>query len=38
LTWWLSPIVLANVLIGLLIAKTLVEHLALTLQYRAGRA
>jgi hypothetical protein len=30
--------VLANVLIGLLIAKTLVECLSLTLQYRAGRA
>jgi hypothetical protein len=38
LAWWLSPIVLANVLIGLLIAKTLVECLSLTLQYRAGRA
>jgi hypothetical protein len=38
LAWWLSPIVLANVLIGLLIAKALVEYLALTLQYRAARA
>lgn len=38
LAWWLSPIVLANVLIGLLIAKSLVEYLALTLQYRAARA
>jgi len=38
LAWWLSPIVLANLLIGLLIAKTLVEHVALALAYRAGRA
>jgi len=38
LAWWLSPIVLANLLIGLLIAKSLVEHVALALAYRAGRA
>lgn len=40
LNWWLAPIVLANVLIGLLIAKSLVEHLVLTLSYRyfTGRA
>jgi hypothetical protein len=40
LSWWLAPIVLANVLIGLLIAKALVEHVVLTLSYRAfaGRA
>jgi hypothetical protein len=44
LTWWLAPIVLANVLLGLLIAKSLVEHVVLTLSYRsfngsvAGRA
>jgi hypothetical protein len=38
LAWWLSPIVLANVLIGLLITKSLVEYLALTLQYRSARA
>ena len=40
LSWWLAPIVLANVLIGLLIAKSLVEHVVLTLSYRsfAGRA
>jgi hypothetical protein len=37
LAWWLAPVVLANVLIGLLIAKSLAEHLALTLQYRAAR-
>lgn len=40
LSWWLTPVVLANVLIGLLIAKSLVEHLALAYSYRAssGRA
>jgi hypothetical protein len=34
LGWWLSPIVLANLLIGLLIAKALVEHVALAIAYR----
>jgi len=34
LTWWLAPIVLANVLIGLLIAKSLVEHVVLAYSYR----
>lgn len=34
LAWWLAPIVLANVFIGLLIAKSLVEHLVLAYQYR----
>jgi hypothetical protein len=38
LEWWLTPIVLANVLIGILIAKSFVEHLVLTYAYRAGRA
>lgn len=38
LSWWLAPIVLANLLIGLLIAKSLVEHIALAFAYRAGRA
>jgi hypothetical protein len=38
LEWWLEPIVLANVLIGLLIAKVFIEHLVLTYSYRAGRA
>ncbi len=40
LGWWLAPIVLANVLIGLLITKSLVEHVVLALSYRsfAGRA
>jgi hypothetical protein len=34
LAWWLAPIVLANLLIGLLVAKSLVEHVALALAYR----
>ncbi|MBC8025651.1 MAG: hypothetical protein H7Y89_06650 [Steroidobacteraceae bacterium] len=38
LEWWLEPIVLANVLIGLLIVKSFVEHVALTIVYRVGRA
>lgn len=38
LDWWLEPIVLANVLIGLLIVKSFVEHVALTTSYRIGRA
>jgi hypothetical protein len=37
LTWWLLPVVLANLLIGLLIARTLVEHLVLTFAYLAAR-
>ncbi len=37
LAWWLSPIVLANVLIGLLIARSLVEHVVLTFAYFAAR-
>jgi hypothetical protein len=37
LEWWLSPIVLANVLIGLLIARSLVEHIVLTFAYFAAR-
>jgi hypothetical protein len=37
LAWWLSPIVLANVLIGLLIARSLVEHIVLTFAYFAAR-
>ncbi len=35
LSWWLAPIVLANLLIGLLIAKSLVEHVALAIAYRS---
>lgn len=35
LSWWLAPIVLANVLLGLLIAKSLVEHVVLALSYRS---
>ena len=38
LAWWLAPIVLANLLIGLLIARSLVGHVALTLAYRLGQA
>jgi hypothetical protein len=38
LAWWLAPVVLANLLIGLLIAKSLVEHVALALAYRTARA
>lgn len=38
LTWWLAPMVLANLLIGLLIAKSLVEHVALAICYRTSRA
>jgi uncharacterized membrane protein len=37
LEWWLAPIVLANLLIGLLIGRSLVEHLVLTLAYWAAR-
>ncbi|MEO8063146.1 MAG: hypothetical protein ABI821_10390 [Pseudomonadota bacterium] len=37
LAWWLAPIVLANLLIGLLIARSLVEHLVLTFAYFAAR-
>ena len=37
LTGWLAPIVLANLLIGLLVARSLVEHLVLTLAYRVAR-
>jgi hypothetical protein len=36
LGWWLAPIVLANVLVGLLIVKSFVEHVALAYTYRAG--
>jgi multisubunit Na+/H+ antiporter MnhG subunit len=36
LDWWLAPIVLANVLIGLLVVKSFVEHVALAYTYRVG--
>jgi len=36
MSWWLAPIVLANLLIGLLIAKSLVEHVALAIAYRSS--
>ncbi len=38
LSWWLATIVLANLALGLLIAKSFAEHLVLTYAYRAGRA
>jgi uncharacterized membrane protein len=37
LTWRLARVVLANLLIGLLTARSQVEHLVLTLAYRAAR-
>lgn len=37
LEWWLAPLVLANLLIGLLIARALVEHVVLTFAYFAAR-
>lgn len=36
LGWWLAPVVLANVLVGLLITKSLVEHAALVIAYRVS--
>lgn len=38
LSWWLAPIVLANVLAGMLIAKSLVEHVVLAHAYRSSHA
>jgi hypothetical protein len=38
LDWWLEPLVLANVLVGFLMAKVFVENLVLTYSYRAGSA
>jgi nitric oxide reductase large subunit len=38
LDWWLQPLVLAHVLIGVLIVKAFVEHVALAYSYRFGRA
>jgi hypothetical protein len=37
LEWWLAPVILANLLIGLLSVRSLVEHLVLTTAYRSGR-
>ena len=37
LSWWLQPLVLANVLIAVLIAKMLVEHAALVVLYARAR-
>ena len=38
LEWWLAPVTLAYVLIGMLIVKALVEQAALALAYRSGGA
>jgi hypothetical protein len=38
LAWWLAPVMLANLLIGLLIVKSLVEHVVLAFSYRSSRA
>jgi hypothetical protein len=37
LTWWLSPLVAANVLVGILIVKTLIEHAYLVGKYAWDR-
>jgi len=37
LAWWLQPLVLANVLIAVLIAKMLIEHAALVALYARAR-
>jgi hypothetical protein len=37
LTWWLAPLIAANVLIGILIVKTLVEHVYLVGRYAWDR-
>lgn len=35
MSWWLAPVVLANVLLGLLMVKSLVEHVVLAIAYRS---
>jgi hypothetical protein len=35
--WWLAPMILGNLLIGLLIARSLLEHVAVAWMYRAAR-
>ena len=37
LAWWLQPLVLANVLIAVLIAKLFIEHAALVALYARAR-
>jgi len=37
LAWWLAPLIAANVLVGILIAKTLVEHAYLVARYAWDR-
>ena len=34
LSWWLAPLVLAHVIIGVLLVRALVEHVVLALSYR----
>jgi hypothetical protein len=37
LAWWLEPMILANVLLGVLIVKALAEYIALVTSYRLAR-
>jgi hypothetical protein len=37
LAWWLMPLIAANVLIGLLIGRSFVEHASLALLYARAR-
>jgi hypothetical protein len=37
LSWWLQPLVLANVLIAVLMAKLFIEHAALVALYARAR-
>jgi membrane glycosyltransferase len=37
LSWWLAPLIAANVLIGILIVKTLIEHAYLVGRYAWDR-
>jgi len=37
LTWWLSPLVAAHALIGLLIGRSFLEHVLLVAQYARDR-
>ena len=37
LSWWLAPLIAANVLIGILILKSLTEHVCLVASYLRDR-
>jgi hypothetical protein len=37
LAWWLAPLIAANVLVGMLIWKTLIEHVYLVGRYAWDR-